>query len=216
MKNLRKYLYILLIGGSVFVIVPFILLLYHFFKQSISNEILHWGNFGDYIGGTTGTIISLLNLILLMILTIYVAKLDMHRHFNEFRYSSYIKLCEKIDNIKDTSTDYTEFMEYLLSYINRNSFAYSDKDYDEIKQKAVELIESIKPIIKTLREREKNVKEGSATEYEVDNTYFLDLIAESYSQKEIEKSKVLSDYDQMKQKREMFLELIQNKMKYVS
>jgi hypothetical protein len=216
MKNLRKSLYILLISGSIVVFLPFFILLYHFFKLSISNDILHWGSFGDYISGTTGTIISILNLALLIILTIYVAKLDMHRHFNEFRYSSYIKLCEKIDNIKDSSTDYTELTEYLHSFINRNSFAYSDKDYEELKKRALELIESIKPIIKTLREREKNIKEGKTTVYDVEDTYFFDLIAESYSNEEKENRNDLTEYEQMKQKRELFLELIQSKMKYFS
>jgi len=215
--NIKKNIIVTLIIGFCVIISPIILILYKFHNHNISSEMIDWADFGNYLSGTVGITISIVNLVLLVILSLYVAKLDMHRHFNEFRYASYIKLCEKIDSLEETSKSYTDFIEFIESFISRNSFSYSKDDYSVITSTSKELISSIKPIIKILREREiKNKKElGKELKLsEEDNNYFSELLAEKISKEyETKKEEDLIVYENMKIQRNELLQFIQEKMK---
>lgn len=214
--DIKNWIKIFLILVFTLLTIPIILVIINFNDQSFSNEIIDWGGFGDYLSGTIGIVISIANLLLLIILSLYVAKLDTHRHFNEFRYVAYIKLCEKIDNIEDTSKSYTELVQFIQSFKTRNSFAYSKNDFEEIKLKADEVISSIKPIVNILREREKRIYEGSTVELELteeDKNYFSFLFAESIANSSLSGSDDFNKWEEMSLKRNELLELIQDKMK---
>ncbi|CAA9197206.1 hypothetical protein FLA105534_01518 [Flavobacterium bizetiae] len=51
------------------VLAPIIVFLYHFWNHTISNDMAVWGTFGDYMGGTINTILTLSSLIILAYLT---------------------------------------------------------------------------------------------------------------------------------------------------
>lgn len=55
-------------------ILPFMFYILEFISKPISDKSADWASFGDFIGGTVGTYLGLLNLIVLVIITIQVAK----------------------------------------------------------------------------------------------------------------------------------------------
>lgn len=211
--NIKKNIIVTLIIGFFIIISPIILILYKFHNHNISSEMIDWANLGNYLSGTVEITISIVNLVLLVILSLYVAKLDMHRHFNEFKYASYIKLCEKFDKVEDTSKSYTDLLEFLESFVSRNSFTYSKKDYILLKQNTNELIEAIKEIIKYLKNREIAIEKGDCKEFDVKETYFSGLITDSIWNNGADLNPDLVAYNKMKQKRENLIAYIQDKMK---
>ena len=68
----------ILLGGLLFILIiltiPIIAFIVQFYSYSFSNNIEQWAEFGDYISGTINTLISLASLILLSVLTYYVAE----------------------------------------------------------------------------------------------------------------------------------------------
>ncbi|MEZ0183143.1 hypothetical protein AB9T89_12930 [Flavobacterium oncorhynchi] len=74
-KFLKKHsLVSVSILSTILITIPITVFLYHFGKNSISNDISHWASFGDYLGGTINTILSLSSLIILGLLTNTVSK----------------------------------------------------------------------------------------------------------------------------------------------
>lgn len=56
--------------------------IWNFHDRKLSQNPEEWGQFGDYIGGTLNTTISILNLVLITYLTIKLAKIEEHRVMN--------------------------------------------------------------------------------------------------------------------------------------
>jgi len=70
----RKYILIYGICFLVILTTPIFFFVYNFRSYEISNETIHWGVFGDFIGGILNPIISLANLLILGYLTYLVSK----------------------------------------------------------------------------------------------------------------------------------------------
>ncbi|MDR6459060.1 putative membrane protein [Chryseobacterium vietnamense] len=84
-----NYKIIWVIVGVVSILLLTILGLYigNFYNRNLSDNPEEWGQFGDYIGGTINTTISILNLFLLTYLTIKIAKLEEGRINNTSKNS---------------------------------------------------------------------------------------------------------------------------------
>lgn len=77
MKKILKRISIV----SVLVVILIIgLYIVHFYENKISNDPTIWGAFGDYIGGTVNTVISLSSLIILACLTYQLSKDESQRN----------------------------------------------------------------------------------------------------------------------------------------
>ncbi|WP_100075575.1 hypothetical protein [Chryseobacterium camelliae] len=79
-----NYKIIWIIVGIVSILLLIILGFYigNFHKRNLSDSPEEWGQFGDYLGGTLNTTISILNLFLLAYLTIKIAKIEEDRTSN--------------------------------------------------------------------------------------------------------------------------------------
>lgn len=79
-----NYKIIWIIVGIVSMLLLIILGFYigNFHKRNLSDSPEEWGQFGDYLGGTLNTTISILNLFLLAYLTIKIAKIEEDRTSN--------------------------------------------------------------------------------------------------------------------------------------
>lgn len=84
-----------IIASSFIVLIPIILFIFNFGGQLISGKIEHWAQFGDYVGGVINTIISLLNLIVLIYITKWLKDVEDHRNSQ---------------NLRDLARPYPDFM----------------------------------------------------------------------------------------------------------
>lgn len=84
MKDNINYKIIWTIVGVITIILLIVVGLYiwNFHERKLSQDPEEWGQFGDYIGGTLNTTISILNLVLIAYLTIKFAKIEENRVIN--------------------------------------------------------------------------------------------------------------------------------------
>ncbi|ABQ06591.1 hypothetical protein [Flavobacterium johnsoniae] len=76
---MKKYfkeniLFIISLISLLLLLLPIMVFLYHFGGKRFSDDLALWGTFGDFIGGTLNTVISLSSLIILGLLTHIVSK----------------------------------------------------------------------------------------------------------------------------------------------
>ncbi|MCK6639807.1 MAG: hypothetical protein L6Q81_06950 [Bacteroidia bacterium] len=124
MKGLKTIVGITLVIGLLLCLAALLLYYYNFRSQQMSSDPDAWGVFGDYLGGTLNPILGLTNLALLVIISVYVAKFDTYRHFNEYRYQSYTKLCSMFDNAPDTAEGIAKLNSELEIFAFNNQFLF--------------------------------------------------------------------------------------------
>jgi hypothetical protein len=201
---------VILKGTGVFLIIWFIgtliVFILNFKSHNISDNIEHWGQIGDFIGGILNPCIAIGNIVLLFYISDKVSKIesDRHlnnikledrRHLNEFRYDVYKEIVSVLDKIDD---DYIlkpkpENYNYIPSYISElisyfeifyqnNYFLFRSNNEDfvitinEIKKP---LIEIKKEVIRIDREHKENPHEYS--DGEGDPFYNTDQFSNSYN-----------------------------------
>ncbi len=87
-----------------------------------------WGVFGDFFSGFLGTLISIINLIVLVRLTNYVSDQDNNTALNQFRFDFYLKLIEAIDRIDPSSFSFDEINKMFVAVSGVMSFSFLFKD----------------------------------------------------------------------------------------
>lgn len=98
--GLITWICVILIGATTLAYVC------HFGGKSFwTSKPEHWGQFGDFIGGFLGTVLGILNLIVLVYLTQYVANQDNTTTLNQFRFEFYLKQKEAMDFFDSESFD---------------------------------------------------------------------------------------------------------------
>lgn len=80
MKNLNKFIIIGCILLSIIILIVLWLYWNTFWNRPISEDSAQWGQFGDYIWWTLNPILGLLNLIVLLFISINVAKIEEDRN----------------------------------------------------------------------------------------------------------------------------------------
>lgn len=98
----------------------------HSFKSSSPQD---WGMFGDFFGGFLGTLIGILNLIVLVYLTNSVAEQDSRTTLNQFRFEFYLKLKDGIDEFNANSHTVSDLdkMDLLIHSLKDYSFLFNDQ-----------------------------------------------------------------------------------------
>jgi uncharacterized protein YeeX (DUF496 family) len=96
-------LFSITIFSMILLLVPIVVFLYHFGGNTISKDLNVWASFGDFMGGTVNTILSLSSLIILGFLTNLVSKQsnDENKKVNLLlkRLDSYEKLTDYMPKI---------------------------------------------------------------------------------------------------------------------
>lgn len=94
-KALINTVLFFILSMTIGTIVPYYL---HFKDHAFATSSpTDWGVFGDFFGGVLGTLIGILNLIVLVRLTYYVADQDKRTALNQFRFEFYQKLKDAFD-----------------------------------------------------------------------------------------------------------------------
>lgn len=119
MIKILKVLSIILILAFIFVLIfsPIIIFISVFKTQPISQNITDWGAMGDYIGGITNPIISLLSLFILGYLTYLVSKISVKENKNLYLLQ---KKIEAYDKLMEQGKHFNVIPEKVAQYINRS------------------------------------------------------------------------------------------------
>lgn len=72
----KKNILLIIIAVALFVLSPIAIYFFNFYTYGISKKTENWAQFADYVGGVANTIISLLNLIVLIYITYWLKKVE--------------------------------------------------------------------------------------------------------------------------------------------
>jgi hypothetical protein len=173
-----------------------------FSGQQIVTDISIWGVFGDFFGGTINSIVGIINLALLAAISIYVAKFDSHRQFNEYRYKIYVDLCTKFDETKDTADGLEELKEFTKIFSFNNQFLFP-KQSNEIFNSVVEgLILTIDKLIPIKEKYEEDVNSGIIKNIPIPRSLGreLETAFKYWPETETEESLALKDFSTSKKR----------------
>jgi hypothetical protein len=160
MKVLRNIAICIISVGLILAVIPLIVYTSQFGIYNLSNDPGVWGVFGDYIGGTINPIIGLINLALLITISIYVAKLDSHRQFNEYRYQMYIQLCQKFEESQNTYDSLIKLKNYMKLYLFNNQYLFPSESNTIFNKSVESLIQTIETLIPIKEQYEDDVNSG--------------------------------------------------------
>lgn len=160
MKDLRNITILIVVLGFAICaafIVPYWI---KFGNTSLNNDPNVWGVFGDYFGGTINPILSLINISLLIVISVYVARFDTHRQFNEYRYKAYLKLCSMFDDSSDTPEQIGKLYSAIEIYSFNNQFLFPKKNNTIFNGSIQQLLYATKQLRKIKLEFEQKVNTG--------------------------------------------------------
>lgn len=202
MRGLKTTAIIIIAIGGALSILPLVFYLVQFGGKNLASDTNVWGLFGDFIGGTINPIVSVVNLALLIAISIYVAKFDSHRQFNEFRYQAYIELCGKFDKTDNTSDGLEELKEYIKIYSFNNQFLFPAKS-NQIFNTVVEgLIQTIDTLIPIKEDYEEGVETGRINEVPISKKLGreLETALKDWPKEETDQSRALKAFSAAKKR----------------
>ena len=154
-----------------------------------------WGVFGDFFSGFLGTLISIINLIVLVRLTNYVSDQDNNTALNQFRFDFYLKLTESIDQFDFTAFKQEELDKLLFatSLIRSYVFLFKNEEQsyrlkaDKFKLAVMDIehqanLSKINPVLNMVKKRndsEFSVDEKLGQAYLTSKAEFLLLLQQS-------------------------------------
>jgi len=125
---------------SIVFIIAFLLLfisvsiyIFKFGNNGISNKVSDWGTFGNYIGGVSIPIISLLNLFVLVYISLIVSKQEDKRWQNQLIHEAYILLLNETKKVtlKEITQDNLILLNrFISSFSYQNSYLFDEKEND--------------------------------------------------------------------------------------
>ena len=122
-ETLDRYLKITLFIIGFLTILFLIGFIYRFHEYNLSENISDWGNFGSYIGGTINTLIAIGNLVVFIILSIKIVKIqDANEKRNRKIQKDTILTQFRYDSINEISIKFHQWTENLGNTANENGF----------------------------------------------------------------------------------------------
>jgi hypothetical protein len=178
MQRLKNWTIGIIIIGGVLALVPLWTYLEHFaVGEKFSSSKEDWGTFGDFVGGTINPIISIINLALVVAISIFVARFDSHRQFNEYRNKVYFELCAKFEETENTSDSLNGLGIYLERYKLYNQFLFPGKSNSIFNLILGRLIEDTKALELDREENEEGVNLGTTHNLPVSRKMIRELLA---------------------------------------
>lgn len=225
MKNyLQKHsLKIISITSFVLILIPIIVFLLFFGKKDVSQDLSVWASFGDYIGGTVNTVLSLISLIILGYLTKILNNQsnEENKKINVLlkRYDSYDKLSSYLTDIETV---------HIKLRIDLDK-VYSTKDntlkelYFNKMEERVNIYFDLLALLKTFPYRF-----GHLFKYDFNSNNYYDLVSNAEAVKElfkkviretddddskIDRDEFINDYEKLYQNFHSFLEDLAKELK---
>lgn len=163
MIGLKRTAIIILCVGIILCSAPVIIYFARFGNEHLATDTSVWGVFGDFIGGTLNPIIGILNLALLLSISIYVARFDSHRQFNEFRYNAYVEISKKFEKTELKSSALSELKDYTEEYKFHNQFLFPKTSNAIFNTLMNDLIKRTDELIRVIEDYEEQVRLGNIT-----------------------------------------------------
>ncbi|HNW49436.1 MAG TPA: hypothetical protein PKH79_00050 [Prolixibacteraceae bacterium] len=132
--NEKKFLRMLVkasIAIIILLLIPVFVFIFYFRNQQISTDVANWGAFGSYIGGVIGVIVALANLVVLIMITIQVQKLNNEGNKNFFLYKKRVEAYDELAKFFPFIEYYTNELKLILKdsvLKNREDFSVDDLD----------------------------------------------------------------------------------------
>lgn len=171
--NENRIVSLLIIISVIICLIPITCYIIKFSGHALSDDPIVWGTFGDFLGGTINTILSMSSLVILAILTSSINKQsNAENKKNSFllrRLDSFDQLSSYLDKIGHITI-------YVSTVLNENKVTKKLSDEHDIlklKEYRHSLIE-ITVYLGTFRQRY-----GHLYEYDFYSTEYLDLLKSS-------------------------------------
>lgn len=150
---------------SILCLLPIIIFIFHFYNYSISQSPNDWGIFGNYFSGLLNPIIGIFNIVVLVIISFYIAKWDDDRHKTEFIHKAYSALGLEIDkiNIQTISIDQLIYLERFIKSFSFNNLFLFTREQEQIFQELMGSISASVSILRIEKETEETIAKESIT-----------------------------------------------------
>src|SRR6266540_4983962 len=153
----RKYVFYLILLNLILLGVS-LFLYFDTMHGKLSKNSNDWSNFGSYIGGIVGTILSWINLLILIILTYQTKEQQNHEWITSIRINKYHDL---INALKDNTNPQQYFIDKNLD----DDFFLFDDNYDTLMQiqrllreeYTIETKDELLKFLKAIIKSEKNI-----------------------------------------------------------
>lgn len=203
----------------IFICIPIFSYLINFANHPLSSDPANWGVFGDYIGGTINTMVSIISLIILGILTHRVGK---QSNEENLKTNLLMRRIEVYDYISKYSTSIhklrTEMILILPNITDKNKLEDNLKWIEKYHEKVVVLVE-LNSLLETF-----SFRFGKIFNYDFKQSKFDELCALSekikdavtnYFNPDYEKPKTLiNDYNALLDNFIKFLDDLSEELKY--
>jgi len=161
----RKYVFYLISLGLILLVVS-LFLYFATMPGKLSKNSNDWSNFGSYIGGIIGTILSGINLLILIILTYQTKEQQNHEWITSLRINKYHDL---INVLKDSTNPQQYFIDKNLD----DDFFLFDDNYDALmeiqrllrEEYTIEVKDELLKFLKAIIKNEKDVVEEFVSKY---------------------------------------------------
>lgn len=155
----------------ILTILPLCFYILKFSGNGFSNDITIWSNFATYFTGFTTPILSILNLIVLVRLTLSISNHDNDRMLIQLRYDAYKDIATKLNGLNEENyaiEKVNSVYYYLENYSLNNFFLLNGDNYKILTNIHLELwtiISKIKFSIEGYENSKQNNKYYSTPQY---------------------------------------------------
>ena len=171
MKKILCWLKVVLCLKLFFALV-FIIYGIKFSDSSIVQIIQILGAFGGSIVDLISAIIDIVSLLQLEKKTVFVEKLNNHRHLNEFRYNALTELYNKYDSLNYSANSLKAFKHQIDNFYNRNLFLFKNME-EQLTMHIKRLSEKLSSEIIIVKAYEARVKMRDV--YIIDDEEFMEF-----------------------------------------
>lgn len=182
MSNFKKFVICSIIVIALTFLIIIGLFIFNFTNQNISNEIEHWGAFGDFMGGTFNTVISLASLAVLGYLTYVVSKESSEenkkQHLLNKRLEIYDLFYQSVADIRHAGNQMISLVDWMEKTEN---VELKHKIQSDLFDSSFRVIKAVK-LIEDFKDRygfyfSKSVKSNSYTELKKISSIYIKIFS---------------------------------------
>lgn len=144
----RQLLFLILITSISLILIPIAFFTIKFQDYNLSNNISDWGAFGSFVGGTVSTVVSILNLGILIYITLLVSKITSKENKKLYLYQRRIEAFESLMKFHPSINIIFYRLNHIISELDRK---IREEKYDELSIDS-ELMKEFYSIIKGFAE----------------------------------------------------------------
>jgi len=155
MRNIKVWVIVVLFLTAFACYVP-VWFYRDVFSGGLATDKESFEAFGSFIGGSLSPILGLANLILLVMVAFYVARVEDRRQLNAFRFDAYKELAEILNKHSLNHSEQVEIIESnVRTFDTNNRFLFTEREREYLTLLG-EFNTSLDLLVKQLEEDEEN------------------------------------------------------------